>query len=93
MAKRTGVENQFCVVPRKSIKLLGESVGINYLSSEVAASLAEDASYRIRQTVQVLQNINKSMVVIQYSAMKSHLLAKPFFYIKLTECKPVCSTQ
>ena len=56
MAKRSGVENQFCVVPRKSIKLLGESVGIDYLSSEVAATLAEDASYRIRQTVQVSQN-------------------------------------
>ncbi|XP_028402861.1 TAF6-like RNA polymerase II p300/CBP-associated factor-associated factor 65 kDa subunit 6L [Dendronephthya gigantea] len=54
MAKRTGltgVENQFCVVPRKSIKLLGESVGIGYLSSEVAATLAEDSSYRIRQIV------------------------------------------
>jgi hypothetical protein len=54
MAKRTGVENQFCVVPRKSIKLLGESVGISYLSSEVAATVAEDASYRIRQSIQVL---------------------------------------
>ncbi|CAB3981135.1 TAF6-like RNA polymerase II p300 CBP-associated factor-associated factor 65 kDa subunit 6L, partial [Paramuricea clavata] len=52
MAKRTGVENQFCVVPRKSIKLLGESVGISYLSSEVAATVAEDASYRIRQSIQ-----------------------------------------
>ena len=56
MAKRAGVESQYCVVPRKSIKLLGESVGIGYLSSEVASTLAEDASYRIRQSVQVLVN-------------------------------------
>ena len=53
MAKRAGAENQFCVLPRKSIKLLAERVGISNLSSEVAASLAEDASYRIRQSVQV----------------------------------------
>ena len=53
MAKRAGVENQFCVLPRKSIKLLGERVGISHLSSEAAATLAEDASYRIRQSVQV----------------------------------------
>ena len=56
MAKRAGVESQYCVVPRKSIKLLGESVGIGYLSSEVASTLAEDASYRIRQSIQVLRN-------------------------------------
>ena len=71
MAKRTGVENQFCVVPRKSVKLLGESVGIGYLSSEVAATLAEDSSYRIRQTVQV----NKTYINNFFSGRLANLAA------------------
>ena len=44
---------QYCSLPRKTIKLLGESVGVGYLSNEVADSISEDASYRIRQIIQV----------------------------------------
>ncbi|XP_046859597.1 TAF6-like RNA polymerase II p300/CBP-associated factor-associated factor 65 kDa subunit 6L [Xenia sp. Carnegie-2017] len=50
-AKRKDID-QYCSLPRKTIKLLGESVGVGYLSNEVADSISEDASYRIRQIIQ-----------------------------------------
>ena len=90
MAKRTEECPQFCAVPRKSIKLLAETVGISCLSSEAAGALAEDVTYRIRQVIQVKNNYNHQniplgfmyinsvsfLVLVIYSCIYRH----PFFW-------------
>lgn len=45
-------ERRFAEVPRESIKLMAESTGVE-LSEEVAALLAEDVCYRLREATQV----------------------------------------
>jgi len=45
-------ERRFAEVPRESIKLMAESTGVE-LSEEVAALLAEDVCYRLREAAQV----------------------------------------
>ncbi|XP_077052885.1 TAF6-like RNA polymerase II p300/CBP-associated factor-associated factor 65 kDa subunit 6L isoform X2 [Siphateles boraxobius] len=44
-------ERRFAEVPRESIKLMAESTGVE-LSEEVAAMLAEDVCYRLREATQ-----------------------------------------
>lgn len=45
-------ERRFVEVPRESIKIMAESTGVE-LSEEVAALLAEDVCYRLREATQV----------------------------------------
>lgn len=47
-------ERRFAEVPRESIKLMAESAGVE-LSEEVAALLAEDVCYRLREATQVIK--------------------------------------
>lgn len=49
-------ERRFAEVPRESIKLMAESTGVE-LSEEVAALLAEDVCYRLREATQVTNEL------------------------------------
>ena len=75
MAKRTEECPQFCAVPRKSIKLLAETVGISCLSSEAAGALAEDVTYRIRQVIQVKNNYNHQNIPLGFMYINSFLIS------------------
>lgn len=48
----TREERRFAEVPRESIKLMAESAGVD-LGDDVAAMLAEDVCYRLREATQV----------------------------------------
>lgn len=50
MAERE--ERRFVELPRDSVRLMAESAGVE-LSDEVAALLAEDVCYRLREATQV----------------------------------------
>lgn len=50
MAERE--ERRFAEVPRESVKLMAESAGVE-LGDDVAALLAEDVCYRLREATQV----------------------------------------
>lgn len=52
MAERE--ERRFAEVSRESIKLMAESAGVE-LSDDVAALLAEDVCYRLREATQVMR--------------------------------------
>ena len=45
-------ERRFAEVPRESVKLMAESAGVE-LTDDVAALLAEDVRYRLREATQV----------------------------------------
>lgn len=45
-------ERRFVEIPRESVRLMAESTGLE-LSDEVAALLAEDVCYRLREATQV----------------------------------------
>lgn len=45
-------ERRFAEVPRESVKLMAESAGVE-LGDDVAALLAEDVCYRLREATQV----------------------------------------
>ena len=45
-------ERRFAEVPRESVKLMAESAGVE-LTDDVAALLAEDVCYRLREATQV----------------------------------------
>ena len=45
-------ERRFAEAPRESVKLVAESAGVE-LSDDVAALLAEDVCYRLREATQV----------------------------------------
>ena len=45
-------ERRFAEVPRESVKLVAESAGVE-LGDDVAALLAEDVCYRLREATQV----------------------------------------
>uniref|UniRef100_A0A8C3JFD5 TATA box binding protein associated factor (TAF) histone-like fold domain-containing protein n=1 Tax=Calidris pygmaea TaxID=425635 RepID=A0A8C3JFD5_9CHAR len=50
MAERE--ERRFVELPRESVRLMAESTGLE-LSDEVAALLAEDVCYRLREATQL----------------------------------------
>lgn len=41
------------LLPKDSIKIIGEAVGVTNLPDEVAAAMASDVEYRIREITQV----------------------------------------
>ena len=41
----------------ESMKAIAESVGIAHMSDEAAAALVEDATYRIKQVLQVCEHV------------------------------------
>ena len=49
-------ESKFAIVSPKSVKLYAEIVGGQTLTDDLASSLAEDVTYRLRETLQVLLN-------------------------------------
>lgn len=57
-------ERRFAEVPRESVKLMAESAGVE-LSDDVAALLAEDVCYRLREATQVKNKTGaKSMLIV-----------------------------
>lgn len=70
-------ERRFAEVPRESIKLMAESTGVE-LSEEVAALLAEDVCYRLREATQVTYVFILGFI-IQYIYMHYMLLYKAIF--------------
>ena len=52
--KKAVEENKYAIISRESVKLYGDARGHVDLSDEVAALLAEDVTYRIREAIQVL---------------------------------------
>jgi hypothetical protein len=58
-------ERRFAEVPRESVKLMAESAGVE-LSDDVAALLAEDVCYRLREATQVNNKTGaKSMLIVR----------------------------
>jgi transcription initiation factor TFIID subunit 6 len=41
------------IVPKETIEVIAQSIGINNLSPDVALSLAPDVEYRMREIMQV----------------------------------------
>lgn len=41
------------IVPKETIEVIAQSIGINNLSSDVALALAPDVEYRVREIMQV----------------------------------------
>ena len=46
-------DTKFAIVSPKSVKLHAESVGVQSLTDNLASTLAEDVTYRLRETLQV----------------------------------------
>lgn len=46
-------DSKFGIVSPKSVKLYAEIVGAQGLTDDLASSLAEDVTYRLRETLQV----------------------------------------
>lgn len=46
-------DSKFAIISPKSVKLFAEIVGAPGLTDDLASSLAEDATYRLRETLQV----------------------------------------
>ena len=46
-------DRQFAVIPKETLHVYAESIGAPHLPDEVAGLLAEDASYRVRDVIQV----------------------------------------
>lgn len=46
-------DSKFAIISPKSVKLFAEIVGAPCLTDDLASSLAEDATYRLRETLQV----------------------------------------
>lgn len=45
------------IVPKETIEVIAQSIGINNLSPDVSLALAPDVEYRMREIMQVLQSI------------------------------------
>lgn len=54
-------ERRFVEIPRESVRLMAESTGLE-LSDEVAALLAEDVCYRLREATQVCCSPSTSLL-------------------------------
>lgn len=50
-------DSKFAIVSPKSVKLYAEIFGVQNLTDDLAGSLAEDVTYRLRETLQVQLNI------------------------------------
>ena len=46
-------DSKFAIVSPKSVKLYAEIFGVQNLTDDLAGSLAEDVTYRLRETLQV----------------------------------------
>ena len=55
-------ERRFAEVPRESVKLVAESAGVE-LGDDVAALLAEDVCYRLREATQVRKGLMNQLHV------------------------------
>lgn len=47
---------KFTIISPESVKLYGEAEGLSNIPNEIAKSLAEDVTYRLRETIQVRNN-------------------------------------
>ena len=50
-------DSKFAIVSPKSVKLYAEIFGVQGLTDDLASSLAEDVTYRLRETLQVRLDI------------------------------------
>lgn len=50
---RVRVRVNMSIVPKETIEVIAQSIGINNLSPDVALAVAPDVEYRIRQIMQV----------------------------------------
>lgn len=50
-------DSRFAIVSPKSVKLYAEIFGVQGLTDDLASSLAEDVTYRLRETLQVQLDI------------------------------------
>jgi TATA box binding protein associated factor (TAF) len=46
-------ERRYAVLPKETVQVYAESVGLSDLTEEVSSQLAEDVSYRLRDIIQV----------------------------------------
>jgi len=46
-------QDKMSVIPKESIEVIAQTLGINNLSSDVALALSPDLEYRIREIMQV----------------------------------------
>ena len=46
------------IIPKDTIHVIAESIGISNLPDDVAAALAPDVEYRMREIMQVLLSLN-----------------------------------
>lgn len=51
------------IVPKESIEVIAQSIGINNLPPDVALALAPDVEYRIREIMQVSSFFNLHLVL------------------------------
>ncbi len=51
------------VIPKDTIKVIAETIGITNITDELASALGPDVEYRIRDIVQVLCNICENLIL------------------------------
>ena len=48
---------KFTVLPKSCISIYGESIGIAHLDDDIADSMSQDVTYRVREAIQVKTDI------------------------------------
>lgn len=51
------------IVPKETIEVIAQSIGINNLSPDVALSMAPEVEYRMREIMQVIFYCSESLCV------------------------------
>lgn len=75
-------ERRFVEIPRESVRLMAESTGLE-LSDEVAALLAEDVCYRLREATQVCWSQSPSpLLPLFFPVTSSHADSVPHMCVR-----------
>lgn len=84
-------ERRFAEVSRESVKLIAESAGVE-LGDDVAALLAEDVCYRLREATQVLYEISIVSQCVDVQCKVLTEISNIVLFWTLTEQLPVYET-
>lgn len=84
-------DSKFAIISPKSVKLFAEIVGAPGLTDDLASSLAEDATYRLRETLQVAVEWNWHYLLFFFNRPGILQLLDIFFLPHLTRTMCVFS--
>ena len=79
-------DSKFAIVSPKSVKLYAEIVSGQTLTDDLASSLAEDVTYRLRETLQVLLDKFTLLGYFPTALTVFHVLYRRVINYNPTEC-------